>query len=184
MTWVPPDPPLHTAGFALRQFRVDDAGAVVAACVDPDIPRFTFMKDGLTESEAIEWIERSIEWWSSGHPRFAIVDEADKRLLGQVGVAVNEHHRSAEAYYWVVEEARGRGVASGALGLVADWVFSKGVERLFLLVHPENGPSNRVAERCGFIREGVLRAYEPIKGRRPDLVSWSLLPQDPRPWHK
>jgi RimJ/RimL family protein N-acetyltransferase len=67
---------------------------------------------------------------------------------------------------------------------VADWVFSKGVERLFLLVHPENGPSNRVAERCGFIREGVLRAYEPIKGRRPDLVSWSLLPQDPRPWHK
>lgn len=183
MTWDPPDPPLQTAGLALRRFRVDDAGALVAACLDPYIPRFTFMKDGMTESEAIEWIECSNEWWASGHPRFAIVDEADDRLLGQVGVAFYEHHRSAEAYYWVAAEERGRGVASSALGLVADWVFSKGVERLFLLVHPENGPSNRVAERCGFIREGVLRAYEPFKGRRPDLVSWSLLPQDPRPWH-
>jgi RimJ/RimL family protein N-acetyltransferase len=141
------------------------------------------MKNGLTEIEATEWIERSNESWSSGHPRFAIVDAVDERLLGQVGVAVNEHLRSGEAYYWVARDARRRRVASNALGLVADWVFSKGVERLFLLVHPENAPSHRVAQRCGFTREGVLRAYEPFKGRRPDLMSWSLLPQDPRPWH-
>jgi RimJ/RimL family protein N-acetyltransferase len=183
MTWAPPDPPLQNAELALRPFRVGDAAAIVAACADPDIPRFTFMKDGLTEIEATEWIERSNEGWSSGHPRFAIVDAVDERLLGQVGVAVNEHLRSGEAYYWVAPDARRRRVASNALGLVADWVFSKGVDRLFLLVHPENAASHRVAQRCGFTREGVLRAYEPFKGRRPDLVSWSLLPQDPRPWH-
>jgi len=63
------------------------------------------------------------------------------------------------------------------------WGFSKGIERLFLLVHPENNASNRLAERMGFVREGVLRSYEPVKDSRPDLVSWSLLPDDPRPWH-
>ena len=179
-----PDPPLQAGEIALRQFRVEDAGAVAAACIDPEILRFTFMKDGLTQKEATEWIERSNEWWPTGHPRFAIVDAVEDRVVGQVGAAVNEQQRSAEAYYWVAHEARRRGIAARALALVADWVFLNGVERLFLLVHPENEPSQRVAERCGFTREGVLRAYEPFKGRRPDLVSWSLLPQDPRPWHE
>lgn len=182
MPWAPPDPPLQTADLVLRPFRVDDAGALAAACVDPEIVRFTFMKEGLTEAAAIEWITRSNEWWGSGQPRFAIVDAVTDRLLGQVGAAVNQHHLSAEAYYWVVPEARGRGVAPAALGVVADWAFTKGIKRIFLLVHPENGPSNRVAERSGFTREGVLRAYEPFKGGRPDLVSWSLLPDDARPW--
>jgi RimJ/RimL family protein N-acetyltransferase len=183
MEWAQPDPRLHAGRIALRQFRRDDARAVVAACADRDIMRFTFMKDGLTEPEAVAWIERSNEWWPLGHPRFAIVDGVDDHLLGQIGVAVNEHHRSAEAHYWVTAEERGRGVASLALGLVADWAFSNGVERLFLLIHPENEPSHRVAGRCGFTREGVLREYEPFKGTRPDLASWSLLPRDPRPWH-
>lgn len=78
---------------------------------------------------------------------------------------------------------RQRGVASSALGLVADWGFSKGIQRLFLLIHPENVASNRLARRMGFTREGVLRSYEPVKDQRPDLVSWSLLPGDPRPGH-
>jgi RimJ/RimL family protein N-acetyltransferase len=100
------------------------------------------------------------------------------------GWPANEHLRSAEAYYWVSPTARRRGIASRALGLVADWAFEEGVERLFLLIHPENTPSNRLAERLGFSREGVLRSYEPFKGHRPDLASWSLLPHDPRPWHR
>ena len=140
------------------------------------------MKDGLTEDEATEWIERGNESWSAGHLRFAIVDRVDDRLLGQIGAAVNEQHRSAEAFYWVAPGARQHGVASSALGLIADWVFAHGVERLSLLVHPENEASSKVAKHCGFVREGVLRAFEPFKGGRPDLVSWSLIPGDPRPW--
>jgi len=37
--------------------------------------------------------------------------------------------------------------------------------------------------KMGFVREGILRAYEPVKDQRPDLVSWSLLPNDQRLWH-
>jgi RimJ/RimL family protein N-acetyltransferase len=90
---------------------------------------------------------------------------------------------SAEGYYWVVPSERGRGVASQGLGLVTDWGFSKGIERLFLLIHPENRASNRLVAKMGFVREGILRAYEPVKDQRPDLVSWSLLPNDQRLWH-
>jgi [ribosomal protein S5]-alanine N-acetyltransferase len=179
--WSPPDPPLRAGSVVLRRFRADDAADVVAACTDPDIVRFTFMRKGLTEAAAVKWIEQGNEWWPHGHPRFAIADATDDRVLGQVGMAVNEHHRSAEAYYWVSPSARRCRVAWRSVGLLADWAFDAGVERLFLLIHPENEPSNRLAERLGFTREGVLRSYEPFKGSRPDLVSWSLLPQDPRP---
>jgi hypothetical protein len=41
-----------------------------------------------------------------------------------------------------------------------------------LLIHPDNTPSQQVANRCAFTRQGVLRAYEPFKGTRPDLISY------------
>jgi RimJ/RimL family protein N-acetyltransferase len=176
---TPPDPPLRAQEIVLRPFRREDAPSIVTACTDPAIPRFTFMKDGLNLPEAEQWIERGNEGWATGLARFAIVDATD-RLLGQIGIAVNDHYRSAEAFYWLSADARGRGVATRALTLVAGWAFALGIERLFLLVHPENEASHRVAQRCGFSREGVLRAFEVFKGHRPDLVSWSLLPGDSR----
>jgi RimJ/RimL family protein N-acetyltransferase len=116
----------------LRLFRVGDAAEVAAACDDPDIVRFTFMQEGLTEADAQEWIRAGNERWPHGHPRFAIADVADDRVLGQLGMAVNEQQRSAEAYYWVSPRARRWRIASSALCLLADWAFAEGVERLFL----------------------------------------------------
>lgn len=184
MEWTPPKPPLSTGTLMLRPFEHRDAPAVVKACTDERILRFTFMEEGTDDPQALEWIDRSNEWWPHGMPRFAITDATNDQVLGQIGIAVTAHHRSAEAYYWILAERRGQGVASAALGLVADWAFANGVERLYLLVHTDNEASNGLADRMGFAREGVLRAYEPFKGHRPDLVSWSLLPPDDRPWHQ
>ena len=111
---------------------------------------FTFMKDGLTEAEAGKWIDTGNERWPMGHPRFAVVDAHDDHRLGQVGLNFNPRHVSAEAHYWVVASERGRGVASRALSLLIDWGFSKGIERVFLVIHPENEASNRLAATLGF----------------------------------
>jgi RimJ/RimL family protein N-acetyltransferase len=182
MKWLAPEPPLCSAALRLRFFTETDAPAVSAACTDPAIGRYTFMKEGLSEQEARAWIARGNAMWADGHPRFAIVDAEAEQLLGQIGMAVSDHYQSAEAYYWVAAGARRHGVASTALALLADWAFDHDVERLYLLIDPENEASHRVAARCGFTREGLLRAFERVKGHRRDLVSWSLLPGDPRPW--
>jgi RimJ/RimL family protein N-acetyltransferase len=47
-----------------------------------------------------------------------------------------------------------------------------------LSAEPWNLQSQRVAERAGFRREGILRAYGEIDGRRVDYVSFSLVPSD------
>ena len=180
---TPPDPPLQGGGIALRPFRTSDAPTLALATLDPEIVRFTFMPERMSEQRAKEWIERSQARWAMGGARLAIADaEVHEHLLGMVGIAVHPTLGSGEAFYWVLPGRRGRGVASTALGLLANWAFDVvGVERLYLLISPDYAPSAAVARRCGFHQEGTLRAYQPFKGARPDVVSWSLLPADPRP---
>jgi RimJ/RimL family protein N-acetyltransferase len=178
-----PDPPLAGGRIRLRWLREDDAPAVVAACRDPEIPRWTYMEEGLTRRRAAGWIERSNRLRVEGAgARFAIVgrDGADDgRFLGQVGLSVDWLRVSGETFYWVAATARRRGVATTALRLVSRWALgSLGLERLELLTDPQNRASQRVAERAGYVREGTLRSYQPFKGRRMDAVVFSLLPAD------
>jgi len=86
---------------------------------------------------------------------------------------------SGEVGYWVKREARGRGVATRALELVARWALvEKGLGRFQLRADVANGPSQRVAEKAGFVREGVLRSALAFKGERRDVVMYSLVPDD------
>ena len=82
--------------------------------------------------------------------------------------------------YWVAREARGRGVAAEALRALTRWaVETLGVQRLELLTDVANRGSQRVAEKAGFQREGILRStLEYRDGTRGDSLMFSLLPQE------
>ena len=176
---VPPDPPLATSRVKLRLFRLDDAVAVAAACRDPSIPAFTMMAADLTEQDARQWIAGGLEWWPLGIARFAITLPPDDVCVGQMGVHFDAPLRRAEAFYWLAPQARGRGIATEALELVVAWAFQTNeVVRLQLVTHVGNVASQRVAERCGFQREGILRAWQPVKTTQPDVVMWSRLATD------
>jgi RimJ/RimL family protein N-acetyltransferase len=165
---------------ALRQFRLSDAGAISVACQDPDVPRFTMMPDGMTEAQARVWVERGLEWWSRGVARFAITIPPSDECVGQIGVHFDHALHRAESFYWLDPTFRGQGYAAEALSLVTEWAFRDfDVVRVQLVTHLDNGASQRVAESCGFVREGVLRAWEPVKDDQPDLVMWSRLASDP-----
>jgi RimJ/RimL family protein N-acetyltransferase len=163
---------LEDDAILLRPFGEDDVPAIVAACQDPEIPRWTHVPSPYTEEDARAFLARSADG------SFAITDAQTGELLGAIGL-----HRVEEGIgqigYWVVRAARGRGVATRALRLISRWGFEElGLPRLQLLTEPENTPSQRVAEKAGFQREGLLRAYAVLKGRRPDFYMYSLLPGD------
>lgn len=66
--------------------------------------------------------------------------------------------------------------------LLARWAFAGlGVVRLELTCVPDNVASLRVAERCGFVREGILRSHVPFKEGRRDTVIFGLLPDEISP---
>jgi RimJ/RimL family protein N-acetyltransferase len=91
--------------------------------------------------------------------RFAAVD--GESFLGLFLLhSFSWQHRRADCGFLVVPAARGRGVALEALRLLVGWAFAAlGLQRVGLATLEENVATQRLAERAGFQREGVLRAF-------------------------
>ena len=182
MRLTPPEPPLADEVVGLRPWRTGDAPAIAAALDgDPEIARWL---DQIPQpyglEQAHEYLAACRRGWEAGAgASFAVLDPVDGALLGSVGTRLaGLPDGVAEAGYWVAREGRGRGVATHALRLASRWLFEAArVERLQLRADALNVPSQRVAEKAGFTREGVLRSlhYNPRLGRRIDFVMFSLL---------
>ena len=103
------------------------------------------------------------------------------RLDVQVRLPRGRDRGCAAIGYWLASEARDRGAATQAVRLLARWAFAElGLARLELTCGPQNEASQRVAERCGFTREGLLRSHVPFKGALRESVIYSLLPGELR----
>ncbi len=166
----------------LRPFREDDIAAVTVACQDPEIPRWTVVPTPYTEQHAREWIAgQAAELAEGAAAPFAVTDRTTGDLLGSAGlVGIDWEQDVGEVGYWVAAHARRLGVATRAVRLVSRWAFDAlGIERMELMTDPANVASQGVAERAGYTREGLLRAYRVYRGARADLVMFSLLPGDP-----
>ncbi len=78
----------------------------------------------------------------------------------------------------------GRGYVTEAVQLLVDYLFAtKKQHRIQLVIVPGNGASRRIAEKCGFTPEGTARGAFFNDGRNQDVLIYSLLRDDPRPWH-
>jgi ribosomal-protein-serine acetyltransferase len=176
-----PDPPLADDLIRLEPLAQRHALPLLDVIRDDeDVPRFTRIPDNPDEEFVRSWIRRYENGWDDGTcAAFAILSDAGE-LIGFAGlVYANLDAREAEIGYVVGRQARGRGVATRSLGLLSRWSFDElGLERLELMIQPENTGSERVAERAGYRFEGVLRSKQFKDGRRADFGVWSLLPDD------
>jgi RimJ/RimL family protein N-acetyltransferase len=108
-----------------------------------------------------------------------IADATSDVGLGQIGLWPLGHGR-ASVGYWVAASARRHRVARRALRMVSEWGLAlPGLHRLELYVEPWNEGSWRAAERAGYIRDGLLRSWEPVAEQRRDMYMYSRLPTDP-----
>jgi RimJ/RimL family protein N-acetyltransferase len=88
------------------------------------------------------------------------------------------------SYQLYGQEHAGQGYTTEAVRLLVDYLFAaKKVNRISLVIVPENAPSRRIAEKCGFQLEGTARGASFNGGRNVDVLIYSLLRDDPRPWH-
>lgn len=78
----------------------------------------------------------------------------------------------AEIGYGIAESVRGQGIATEAVAAVLGWAAGSGITAVEAVTDPENRPSHRVLERCGFERAGecvtddgrMLRWLRPMPG--------------------
>ncbi|SBT52278.1 GNAT family N-acetyltransferase [Micromonospora auratinigra] len=121
-------------------------------------------------------------WLSGASADFLVLDAATGAPAGGCMLVYDEPGTGQGMVgYSMLPEARGRGLATRAVALVADWAFGIGLARLWAGTRPENVGSQRVLEKVGFRREGLLRGRLPdVDGARVDSLLYGLLATDPR----
>ncbi len=154
---------------------------LTALTADAEAIRFTRLPEPVPDGFAATWLARYESGRADGTAfGFAALDH-DGRFLG-VGLAphVDAEAREVELGYIVAPAARGRGVATEIVRRLTGWAFAElGALRVYLLIDLENAASLRVAERAGYVHEGVLRSVHLKQDRRIDQAVWSRLPTDP-----
>jgi RimJ/RimL family protein N-acetyltransferase len=178
---------LSEGAVALRPWRLDDAPALVRRINDASIAAFLdLIPQPYEHSDAVAYLTGCEEGWRTGATsNFAVFVDGMDGPAGSVGIRWSEIDDGvAEIGYWVAAEVRGRGVATTATRLATRWAFAAEprLERLQLRADVENEPSNRVAAKAGFTREGVLRSarHNARLDRRVDFAIWSLLRDEVR----
>jgi [ribosomal protein S5]-alanine N-acetyltransferase len=172
-----PEPALSEGGLVLRAWDEQDVLIVLAAGLDELISRYRYSLPG-TADAARTWIAATRAQRLAGE-RLELAITERGTPVGSVAL-VEIADGNAMVRYWLLPEARGRGLATGAVRLLADWAFSTlGLGRLAAFVEFENRASGAVLERCGFVEEGRLRRHMTSHaGERVDTLLFGLLPED------
>ena len=163
---------IAAGAWQLRPPAPDEAVDALAMLRDPLTVRWNPAPTVVELASARDWCERGADWTDGTHATFSVLDATSGRLLGNVSLWEVDLAKdmSAAIGYRTAPWARGRGVATAAVGAVTRWAFGAlGVERIALPHDLDNVASCRVAEKCGFPAEGVLRgAYRAADGSRHD----------------
>lgn len=161
---------------ALRAWARDDVPALVSACADPLTARYTSVPVPYTPEDAVKYVEAGRS--PTALPMAAVSRQDPDEVLGAVGLhAVSQARRRAEIGYWTAPWGRERGVATEALSLLSAWALENlGLRRLDLYAEPENEASHGVAIRAGFERGELVRSGIALRGRRYDVIRFTLAP--------
>jgi RimJ/RimL family protein N-acetyltransferase len=177
-----PEVGLSDGSVLLRPWREGDVPQLVEAANDPEVPKWTAAPDPYTEADARAWVRGEPVAVEPPGDRvsFAVASaEDDSQLLASMSIMRIFRGGTGEIGYWVAPWARAKGVATRAVRLLARWSFGEfELRRIELVIAVENTGSNRVAEKAGFTREGVLRQYRENKGVWRDHYMWSLLREE------
>ncbi|MCU1588420.1 MAG: GCN5-related N-acetyltransferase, partial [Frankiales bacterium] len=166
----------------LRPWSLADAPEVARACDDPETARWLPVPSPYLLPDAETFVGVTVPNWAAHGARtaLAVVDVSTNELLGSVGANTTESSSGrVEIGYWTAPWARGRGVASKAAALMADWAFAVlAVDRVELLADVDNHASQRAAQKAGFVREGVARRSRRDRtGAARDMVVFSRVAQ-------
>ena len=166
-----PDPPLSDGSVLLRASEPRDIPAIEAGIRDRDVIRWI----GPTQDSADGVIALNQQRWANGSPTLSIC-EPDGTCVGLVWINMRDGDETTGWLgYWLLPNARGRGLATRAVRLISVWAMREvGLTKFRLTTEPGNKRSRRVAERSGFRQTGILHHQATINGRLVDQAVYEL----------
>jgi len=116
----------------------------------------------LTDIRRLNEVYSKTGMWLDNSGAVAIVSNASGDMVGTTQYFLSSPciHGFELGYIIHNPRSRGNGYATEGVRLISDYLFSKmpNVLRHQLIIEVENTASWKVAERCGFLREGIMRS--------------------------
>ncbi|XP_008804727.1 uncharacterized N-acetyltransferase p20-like [Phoenix dactylifera] len=167
-----------TPQISLRPFVLSDVDDFMVWASDDKVSKFCTWDTYTNKDDLLKYVKETVlphPWFRSicvgGRPVGAIsvsLGSGEERFRGELGYVLGSE-------YW------GKGIVTAAVRLVVGSIFKEveGLERVSALVDVDNKASQRVLQKVGFHKEGVLRKYAILKGSIRDMVMYSFISTDP-----
>ena len=173
-----PFPKIVTERLILREIDMGDVDALFDIRSDERVMRYIGRSKAKEKSDSIELIERIIrDLKENTSISWAITLKDDPKLIGTIGYyrIKLEHHRG-EVGYALHPDHWGKGIMCEALNAVTEVGFQQfGFHSIEGVTEPRNHSSNRLLQRCGFIREGLFKENYLWNGEFLDSTVYSKL---------
>ena len=129
---------------------------------DEALAHIKIMEDKIETNEGINW---------------AITLKGDDKMLGVIGhYRIKPEHYRAEVGYMILPEYHGKGITTEAVQCVVDYGFNTmQLHSIEGVIDPENEASQRVLQKCGFVKEAHFKENEFYDGKFIDAVVYSKL---------
>ena len=125
-------------------------------------------------------VEKTERWFANIHnrkDRFDAVIDVDEIPVGTIGLlSIDFKNRKAEYYIAMGEVAyKGKGVAKKASALIIDYGFNNlGLHRIYLYTEVGNTDAQRLFEKVGFVKEGILKDDILSHGEFADRIIYGI----------
>lgn len=142
---------------------------------------FRNLRDGFPHPYTVPDAERFIAMVRKYDPPRNFVIEFEGEYVGNIGIHPKEdiYRLGSEIGYFLGEAYWHKGIMPRAVRLACDYAFRElDIIRIDTGVFDYNTASQRVLEKCGFVREGVFRKSVIKMGRICDEVRFALLKED------
>jgi RimJ/RimL family protein N-acetyltransferase len=165
------------AGFAVRPVRLDDARAWAAYVCLPEVKLHTSSTASTVDEVGAE-IARTLGGQANAPIRFVLTPQGSETIVGTVGFhSISVDFGTAEVAYDIAPSHWGLGIATAACRAACLWGFdTRGWQRIQGTTVLSNLASQRVLDKVGFRREGLLRNFRRVRGQPADYWMYSVLP--------
>ncbi len=166
---------------SLRPATAADAPSLFAWRSEPSVRRHQPLQEvTLADLRADLARQRPTDLYRSRGDRFQWIVLRESRPSGWITLAITSWEQGiAEIGYALTSSAQGHGLMVPALTeLLAELFGQTAVERLEARCSVDNVASQRVLDKVGFEREGLLRGYFQLGGRRVDNYLYAILRSD------
>lgn len=173
-----PFPVFETERLVLRRVLATDVKEIFALRSNPETMKYIPRPLVTNHDEAlahIKMIDDKIE--SNEGINWAITLKGKDRMLGLIGhYRIKPEHYRAEIGYMILPEFQGKGIAAEAVNGVVSYGFDiMKLHSVEAVIDPENVASEKVLQKCGFVKEGHFKENEFFDGKFIDAVIYSKL---------